>query len=148
MSADIAAAVRAYAAFYETLTPESVGHLRTLVAADVRFKDPFNDLRGVDLMVRVMEHMFEDATDIRFAIGEQAVCGQLCFLRWRFWFRPRRFSRGEPWQIEGVSAVQFDDDAKVVEHIDYWDAGEQIYERLPVLGMILRRVRGSLALRA
>jgi len=33
---------------------------------------------------------------------------------------------------------------KVVEHIDYWDAAEQVYERLPLLGPILRRVRQRL----
>jgi len=98
-------------------------------------------------MVRVMEQMFEDATEIRFEIGERAVHGDLCFYRWRFWFLPRRFARGAPWQVEGVSAVRFDPAGKVAEHIDYWDAAEQIYERLPVLGMILRRVRGALAVR-
>jgi hypothetical protein len=35
----------------------------------------------------------------------------------------------------------------VVEHIDYWDAAEQIYERLPVLGNVLRPIRERLGLR-
>lgn len=41
----------------------------------------------------------------------------------------------------------FDDSGKVIEHIDYWDAGGQVYERLPLLGSILRQVRGSIASR-
>jgi steroid Delta-isomerase len=148
MSADIEAAARAYGAFYETLTPESVAQLHGLVAADVRFKDPFNDVRGVDRMIAVLQQMFEDATDIRFELGEQVVRADLCFVRWRFWFRPRRLSRGELWHIEGVSAVRFDHDSKVIEHIDYWDAAEHIYQRLPVLGPILRWVRQRLGARS
>lgn len=144
MSADIEAAARAYGAFYETLTPDTVAQLRGLFAAHVRFKDPFNDVRGADRMIAVLRQMFEDATEIRFEVGEQAFHAKLCFLRWRFCFRPRRFARAEPWPIEGVSVVRFDDDGKVVEHIDDWDAAEQIYERLPVLGLILRRVRQRL----
>jgi limonene-1,2-epoxide hydrolase len=140
------AAVRAYAAYYADLTSESVGNLRALVAADVHFKDPFNDVRGVDRMIRMLEKMFEDASDVRFELGEQACAGDLCFLRWRFFFRPRRVAR-EIWPVDGVSAVRFDQDDKVVEHIDYWDAAEQIYERLPVLGNVLRPIRERLGLR-
>lgn len=147
MSADIGAAARGYAAFYATLTPETVQDLRALVAADVRFKDAFNDVRGVDRMVRVLKKMFEDASEVRFEMAEQACIGDLCFIRWHFWCRPRRFARGQPWHIEGVSAVRFDDHGKVVEHIDYWDAAEQIYERLPMLGLLLRRIRRGLGLR-
>ncbi|MEM7023373.1 MAG: nuclear transport factor 2 family protein [Pseudomonadota bacterium] len=146
MSADIEAVASAYGAFYESITRESVVDLRALVAPEVRFKDPFNDLHGVDSMVRVMEHMFDDATDIRFVIDDRTVRGSLCYLRWRFWFRPRRFSHGEPWQVEGVSLVRFDADGKVLEHIDYWDAAQQIYERIPVVGVLVRRLRAYLAL--
>lgn len=147
MSADLDTTAGAYAAFFETITPETVQGLRSLVADDVRFKDPFNDVRGVDRMIGVLERMFEDASDIRFELGELARSGHLCFIRWRFAFRPRHFARGDPWRIEGMSAVRFDDAGKVVEHIDYWDAAEQIYERLPLLGLLLRRIRGRLGLR-
>jgi hypothetical protein len=147
MNADIDAAARAYAAFYATLAPETLRDLPTLVAADVRFKDPFNDVRGVDHMVRVLARMFEDASDIRFDLAECACVRSLCFIRWQFSFRPRRFPRGGLWYIDGVSAVRFDDAGKVVEHIDYWDAAEQIYQRLPLLGMVLRRIGSRLGQR-
>ena len=148
MSADAgSAALRAYAAYYERLTPETLQELRALVTADVHFKDPFNDVRGVDRMIRVLEKMLNDASDIRFEAAERFCNGGLCLLRWHFSFRPRRFAHGEIWPIEGVSAVRFDDAGKVVEHIDYWDAGQQVYERLPLLGLLLRRIRGRIGVR-
>jgi steroid Delta-isomerase len=145
--ADVDAASRAYAAYYESLTPESIADLRALVAADIHFRDPFNDVRGVDRMIRVLRKMFEDASDIRFERREQACSGNLCFIRWRFFFRPRRFAGGEIWPVEGVSAVRFDRAGKVVEHIDYWDAASQIYGRLPLLGRLLRLIQYRLGTR-
>lgn len=148
MSADLAGAARAYMAFYQTISPQTVEEIRALVAADVHFKDPFNDVRGADRLVRLLQKMFEDATDVRFELVDQALSGSLCFVRWRFFFRPRRFAGGAAWPVDGVSAIRFDQQGRVVEHIDYWDAAGQIYERLPLIGRVLRALRDRLGMRA
>ncbi|MDX1425375.1 MAG: nuclear transport factor 2 family protein, partial [Kiloniellales bacterium] len=56
---DLAAAVAAYANFYETLTPESLERLDALCAADVRFRDPFNDVSGVAAYRAILADMFQ-----------------------------------------------------------------------------------------
>ena len=35
-----------YAEAFAALSPEMIGRLKPLVSEDVRFKDPFNDIRG------------------------------------------------------------------------------------------------------
>jgi hypothetical protein len=47
--------------------------------------------------------------------------------------------------IEGVSEVRFDAAELVVEHVDYWDPAAAVYERLPLLGGVLRGLRRRLA---
>ena len=65
------------------------------------------------------------------------------YLRWDFTFSPK--GRVEDvWKITGMSEVAFDQDLKVISHIDHWDAGEQFYARLPVLGWLIRLVRSKL----
>jgi hypothetical protein len=44
-----------------------------------------------------------------------------------------------------MSEVQFDEAGSVRAHIDHWDAAGQLYEKLPVIGWILRRIRARLA---
>jgi hypothetical protein len=41
--------------------------------------------------------------------------------------------------------VVFNDRGLVSEHVDYWDASEQFYMKLPVIGSILRFIRNKAA---
>jgi steroid Delta-isomerase len=142
--ADLAARLAQYADYFERMTPQTVGNLRTLAAPDIRFKDPFNDVHGVERMERCMQAMFADATDVRFEVIDRVVQGERAYLRWRFFFKPKRLPHGAPWQIDGMSELRFDADGRVTEHIDHWDAASQFYARLPVLGALLRWVQRRL----
>ncbi|MDX1710497.1 MAG: nuclear transport factor 2 family protein [Rhodovibrionaceae bacterium] len=134
---------RAYAQFFEQLDRDSLERIEQLCAPEVRFKDPFNDVTGVAAVRRVFEKMFEDVDDPAFEVTDIACSGQTAYLRWRFFFRPRKASR--QWRIEGMSEVAFDTDGRVLSHIDHWDAAGQLYERLPIIGTLLRKIRRRLA---
>jgi hypothetical protein len=130
----------AYARLYESLSRERLEDLRPLVAADVRFKDPFNDVRGVDAMIRVMAAMFRLGTP-HFEIVDQATSGRAGYIVWRY-----TTDRGNPraWVIDGMTELHFDAQGRIAAHIDHWDAAEQVYEKLPVLGGILRLIKRRL----
>ncbi len=147
MMVDFTAKARSYGLFFEGIQPGNVDEIRALVTNDVRFKDPFNDVRGQDRLCRLLAKMFEDAAEISFAMREQAGDGPVHFLRWTFTCRPRSRFVKERWPIDGVSMIRFARDGLVQEHIDYWDAAEQIYGRLPVLGPLLRLASRSLTLK-
>jgi predicted ester cyclase len=147
MSTDFRTKAQSYGAFFEKVTPATIEDIRSLVTDDVRFKDPFNDVRGIDRLVRILEKMFEDADDIRFTMREQAGDGPVYFLRWSFSCRPRSRVLKGAWNVDGISAITLTEDGLVKEHVDYWDAGEQLYEHLPIIGNLLRIIRRRLALK-
>lgn len=53
------------------------------------------------------------------------------------WSHPR-IARGAVRQLPGCSVVDMRDD-RIVRQRDYYDAGEMIYEHLPILGCRARR---------
>ena len=132
-----------YRRFLETLSPETLDGLSEQVTDDVRFKDPFNDIRGREAYERALRHMYDTLGEVRFTIGHALSDGNTCLMQWRF----ESQLRGRPWTMEGASRVRFAEDGRVAEHIDYWDAAENVYERLPVIGWLLSRVRARLAAR-
>ena len=138
----IAENAAAYAAFFETLTVESLSGLDALCAPDVRFRDPFHDVAGLAQFRAILRRMLEDVRDARFEILDCACAGRVCYLRWTFSFAGRRGRQ----QIPGVSEVHFDSNAKVKAHVDHWD-GAAIYELVPVLGTAIRAVRKRIASR-
>jgi len=125
--------------FFVTLTRESVQELRTLYAPEAEFKDPFNDVRGVEKIERIFTHMFDQVDGPRFMIEDALADGSQAFLTWVFHFR-RRGSR-EAMTIRGSTHVRFDAAGRVVLHRDYWDAAEELYEKLPLLGTLMRWLR-------
>lgn len=130
--------------FYESLQPASVERIEALYTNDAYFKDPFNEVRGHAAIERIFEHMFEQVDEPRFAV-ESAVCeGDAAFLGWTMTYR-RRGRHGPDESIRGCSALRFDAQGRVAWHRDYWDAAEELYEKVPLLGALMRALRRRLA---
>ena len=73
-----------------------------------------------------------------FVITDQVVDGMQAFLTWELRFRFKRFDT-VTWQtVRGASQVVFNEQGLVTLHRDYWDAAEELYEKLPVLGGVMR----------
>lgn len=127
--------------FFETLTPQSVADLPEYYAADCRFRDPFNDVRGIAAAQAVFHHMFDRLDNPRFFVRERVVDGPRVMLTWDFEFRFRGWQPHKRQRIHGASLITFDTHGLVAVHRDYWDAAEELYEKLPLLGTLLRLIK-------
>ena len=129
--------VRRIVDLFEQLSPADIARLAEFYAADARFKDPFNDVRGVAAIQDVFRHMYRSLDEPRFVVHQAIAEGERCFLVWDFQFRFKRFSR-EAQTVRGASHLCFDGAGLVTLHRDYWDAAEELYEKLPALGVLMR----------
>jgi ketosteroid isomerase-like protein len=132
------AAVDALVQWFEHLTPASVQQLSRFYAVDARFKDPFNDVQGVPAVEAIFVHMFEALIAPRFVVTGRVAQGTQCFLTWEFRFCFRNFHHGQEQVILGASHLVFDGAGKVHLHRDFWDAAEELYEKLPLVGSLMR----------
>lgn len=135
------AALDAYLAAFDAMGPDRLDVFDAVCDPDIRFVDPFNDVRGLDLFKGVFRHMYETLEEPRFTITDSAVGDRAGYIRWHFDF----VMRGRVMTIDGMSEVAFGPDGRVTEHVDHWDAGAQVYGRVPVLGSIIALVRRRLS---
>ena len=87
--------------------------------------------------------MFSNLERPQFTVSHMGMADndeQLGFLRWEL----DSMLRGKPYRIIGMSEVIFAADGRVSLHVDHWDAAQQFYERLPVIGGVLRMIRSRL----
>jgi steroid Delta-isomerase len=124
--------------FFEALVPADLRRLGDIYSVDARFKDPFNDVRGLPAIEAAFAHMFRTLESPRFVVNEAVAEGDRCFLTWDFLFRFRRFSPGVDQRVHGASHLVFGSDGRVTMHRDYWDAAEELYEKLPAFGALMR----------
>jgi ketosteroid isomerase-like protein len=155
-SASISATLSKIKAFFETLSPSSLDRIGELYAPDARFKDPFQSVQGLPAIRGVFEHMFAVQPHSRFVVegmtlstralsqatrdASQEAPVQSC-LRWTYWLE----LRGKPVSIQGCSWLCLDQQGYIVDHRDYWDAAEELYEKLPVLSWLMRWLRRKIA---
>lgn len=126
------------AQFFEALTPQSVAKLPTLYDAQARFKDPFNEVQGLPEIERIFRHMYVALEAPHFVITGQLVDGAQAFLTWEFRFRFKRFDTHTLQTVRGGSHILFNEQGLVTLHRDYWDAAEELYEKLPWVGGLMR----------
>jgi hypothetical protein len=123
--------------FYEQMRrPDDLARLNGVYAPRARFKDPFNEVQGLPAIEVVFAHMFRTVSSPRFVVTSQMVQGDQAFLVWDFRFQFK--GQQEVQTIRGASHLRFDAQGLVLDHRDYWDAAEELYEKLPVLGSVMR----------
>ena len=131
-------------AFWEDLSPVSLSGLRTVYSEAVQFRDPFNTLHSAEQLEALLTRMFERLQTPRFVVREVALQNDGAVLVWDFCYHLRGWQPQRERHIHGASHVRFGADGRVIVHRDYWDAAEEIYEQLPVLGALLRWVKRRL----
>ena len=127
-------------AYYENLRAADVARMGEFYDAHAYFRDPFNEVRGLAKVQRIFAHMFETLENPRFEVRDAFCEGDQGFMTWDFLFT----ARGRPMRIHGSSHLRFAPDGKVIYHRDYWDAAEELWEKLPLLGGVLRWLKKRL----
>ena len=138
---NLGASLERYVAVMEALRAGNLESLDTVMRPEARFVDPFNDVRGVDAIRAVFAHGFQQCPGMRFFVASRALDGHRALLRWQM------VCDAGPGGlvIEGMSELTFSADGLVAEHVDFWDPASQLYERVPLLGWLMRRIRRRLA---
>lgn len=131
--------------FFHELSPQSVARFPDYYSADAFFKDPFNEVHGVVAIQRIFTHMFHQVVDPRFRVSETLATESGAMLVWEFSYRVRRRGKDQAQVVRGVSHLRFDSAGKVCYHRDYWDAAEELYMKLPLIGALMRGLRRALA---
>jgi steroid delta-isomerase len=140
----IADAVARLVVFYENLTPQDAARIGEFYTHDAYFRDPFNEVRGTAPIRDIFERMFVQLADCRFHIVDTVVDARGAMLVWDFEFRIRKYRPETLQTIHGASHLRFDEAGRVTWHRDYWDAADELYAKLPLVGALMRWLKRRL----
>ena len=136
-----APAVAAVIRFFENISPADIARMGEIYTEDAYFKDPFNEVKGVAAIARIFEHMFAQLGEPRFHVHDALGTDREAFLTWDFLFR-----RGDQaMRIRGATHLRLDAHGRIHFHRDYWDAAEELYAKLPLLGALMRWLQRRLS---
>jgi SnoaL-like domain len=126
--------------YYAQLDQQSPAALAALYDPQATLIDPFGEHRGLIAIQRYFTHLLDKVGHCRFITDAPVYDGRRFALTWTMnWSHPR-IAGGETLTLKGCSMVEVEGDRILIQR-DYYDAGEMIYEHLPLLGWAVRRVK-------
>jgi len=126
---------------YQTLCAENVhsGLIERVYTDDVIFVDSFHNIEGINNFIRYCDSIYENVKYSQFTFHEELVNEHQAMLTWTMNYAHPRLNGGENIEVSGASHIRFGD--KIYFHQDYVDGGELLYEHIPVLSWVLKKLK-------
>lgn len=146
---NITALAHQFQSFYDGMTMKHIDRLGELYAENIIFTDPIKTVQGLAALTDYYRETFSTASDFDFTFVDEPVlakesAGQSAVFEWHMTFSQKKLNGGRPIVLPGLSKVRYSG-AKIIEHRDYYDLGKMIYEHLPVVGGLVKKLRNSIA---
>ncbi|POG23973.1 transcriptional regulator [Aeromonas bestiarum] len=133
-----------FIALYQQLDKQQLHRLPDVYAEQVIFIDPAHRIEGLTALTDYFAVLYQHLADCRFEIVSQQQQGREAWISWVMTFSHPRLGGGRPVTVEGATRLEFDAADKVCLHRDYFDLGAMLYEQLPLLGPVVRTIKGRL----
>ncbi|WP_414827947.1 nuclear transport factor 2 family protein [Alteromonas sp. H39] len=139
--------IERFKSLYSDLTLITPSDLEKVYTDDVFFVDPIDSHTGIEEVKAYFSRLSTEAESCRFDIHVIAGCEKnaesLSYLvNWTMYLVLR--SSGKTIVLPGTTQLKVRDD-KVCYHRDYYDLGTMVYEHVPVLGWIIKKIKAKLS---
>ena len=120
----------------------SLGNIGSYYDENVFFKDPFNEFNGRDKLKKLFIHMLITLKNPHFVFIDNIENNKEIFLTWDFIFSYKE----KFFKIHGSSHLKLNDEEKIVYHRDYWDVGEELLLKIPLIKSLYGFFQSKLAM--
>ena len=132
--------------FFDRLDKDHLALVEDFYDADAVFQDPIHMLRGAKSIRRYYEGLYKNVKSIRFEYPKGIESGDTVSLVWKMRLSTPAINNGKEITVDGVSIITFGGkEGKAISHRDYFDMGEFIYERVPILRSVISYIKKRMA---
>lgn len=139
------AAVDRFIILFSDLSAVNVDARLAEVYAEALF---FNDtVKTIDNLAELRTYMLHTAQSVeacRVEMLDQVRSGEDFYFRWEMEIVFKALQPGLADRTPGMTHVRFNEEGRIVLHQDFWDPARGIYEHIPVLGPMLRKIKARL----
>ncbi|MBN7769004.1 nuclear transport factor 2 family protein [Marinobacter daepoensis] len=139
-NADLPQVLDRFRCVFNQLDKGNLHKLQEVYGEDIQFQDPFGQIKGLDQLTEYMAAAYGNVIRCQFRFDEPVEQNGWCALPWVMELQHKRIRGGSPLYVNGISHLEIRD-GKVRYHRDYFDAGQLLYEHLPVVGRLVRWVK-------
>jgi hypothetical protein len=128
---------------YATYQPVTTSRLAQIYSDTLVFRDPVQQLAGLDDFCAYLNAMGTNLNYCRFEFVETNPGDTTSWMRWIMRYSHPKLRRGADLTLEGASVLHHDE--RVTFQQDYYDMGAMLYEHIPLLGSAVGQFKKRLA---
>jgi len=130
---------------YQTLNAKNIheGLIQKVYRDDMQFKDSFHELDGIDAFTKYCDSVYENVVYSTFDFHDQMISEEQAMLTWTMNYAHPKLNGGNNIAVKGSSHIRYSD--KVYMHQDYIDGGELLYEHIPILRWVIKKLKARMA---
>ena len=117
--------------------------LSKIYTNDVIFVDPVKSIDGLENLTEYFEDLYKSLSSCHFTLKNHTLNDHQHSIEWLMRFQHKKIGNNLPLELEGASFIKFKDE-KVCYHRDYYDLGALVYEHIPILGSVIKKVRHAI----
>ena len=128
--------------WYVNLKKSNLDEIENFYDANVSFKDPFNEIKGIEKLRQIFNHMFENLENPHFVFIDTIENEREIFITWDFFLKLNE----KEYKIHGSTHLKLNEKNRIYYHRDYWDVGEEVLLNVPIVRSLYGFFRRKLSL--
>ncbi|MGX5175411.1 nuclear transport factor 2 family protein [Aliikangiella sp. IMCC44653] len=129
---------------YNQLSKDNIETIESIYQPSIEFIDPFHRVNGIEPLKAYFIELYANVNSISFEFQTAIQQNNQVSLPWTMHLSHPKIKSGMTNQVRGVSLLTLDNEGLISKHHDYFDAGEMLYEHLPLIGKIIRMIKRQL----
>lgn len=134
--------IEAFKKLYDYFDAATLNGLPDLYTSDIVFKDPIHQLQGIDQLHRYFTGFCTAQMTCRFEFHNQIISTDQAFLQWQMHYRHPRLHGGKLLLLNGSTLIKFH--SHIYYHEDFYDMGAMLYQHIPILGWVVKKINAGL----
>ena len=127
---------------YQSFDSTMLNRLSALYSTEVEFKDPIHQLQGLADLKCYFAGFFNREMTCQFVFTNQLVNSEQAFLQWQMHYSHPRLQSGKALLLNGGTLIKFN--SHIYYHEDFYDMGAMLYQHIPVLGYVVKKINSRL----
>ena len=135
---------------YTDICQISPDDLESVYGKDIVFIDPIATHQGIGEVKSYFSNLLTQAQSCKFDIADVFVCSKekdsrskvTHVVNWTMRLTLKNNSKHIT--LDGTTQLGVVNDT-IIYHKDYYDLGEMVYEHVPILGFVIKKIKGKLA---
>lgn len=127
---------------FSQLNSSNLDLLKNIYSEDMIFEDPAHSIYGLKNFLHYCKELYSNLSNCTFNFETTATIESTAFLEWKMYLSHPKLNKGNTVIVSGISKIIFEE--KIIYHRDYFDLGQMLYEQLPYIGFVIKKIKRKL----